>query len=162
MSSIKDLKTVSPEFLSFDEEDFQQQLLPVLRNAKNQESLQAWKTIMLQECKRALAKIFPFTATETEFLTNLIEKGEIHASLLTNESVMKTKIDNLPSLHWRTSTVKLSMQQNMKNLSQIEEELSLGKLIGSESHKHLRGENLRSEREKFTHNYPTEDQELRK
>ena len=37
----------------------------------------------------------------------------------------------------------------MKNLSQIEEQLSLGKLIGSKNHKHLRGEQLKSLCEKL-------------
>ncbi|OGN65105.1 MAG: hypothetical protein A3E80_00840 [Chlamydiae bacterium RIFCSPHIGHO2_12_FULL_49_9] len=101
MSSMIDFHKISPEFLSFDEGDFQQKLLPVLRNAKTQEDHQFWKEIRFQECKEALARLFPFTDQEMEFLRCLIQKGEIHASLLTDEPVMQAKIDNLPSLHRR-------------------------------------------------------------
>ena len=149
MSSIQDLQQISPEFLSFDERDFQQQLLPVLRNTKNQEDSRLWKNTKLHECKQALAKLFPFHAKEMEFLETLIEKGEINASLLTHEPVMQNKIENLPSLLWRASLAKLPSQQIMKNLSQIEERLSLGKLIGSENYKHLQGEKLRAACEKL-------------
>lgn len=143
MSSIKDFQKISPEFLLFDEDDFQQQLLPVLRNTKNQEDYQSWKVTKFQECKRALAMLFPFTERESEFLKGLIEKGKIKASLLTDEPFMQTKIESLPLLHWRASLAQSSIQQNMKNLSQIEEQLSLGKLIGSKDYRHFRGEQLK-------------------
>jgi predicted nucleotidyltransferase component of viral defense system len=103
MSSIKDFKKISPEFLMFDEGDFRQQLLPVLRNAKKQTDHHSWKVAKLQECKRALEELLPFADHEKEFLKNLSEKGEIQASLLTNDPLMKTKIENLPLLRWRAS-----------------------------------------------------------
>ena len=112
MSSIKDFQNISPGSLLFDESDFQQQLLPVLRNVKNQDDHRSWKITKLQECKQALAKLIPFKTQEIEFLKNLIEKGEICASLLTNEPAMQTKIENLPSLQWRSALAKLPMQQN--------------------------------------------------
>jgi hypothetical protein len=117
MSSIKDVHNISPGSLLFDEGDFQQQLLPVLRNSKNQKDHQLWKATKLQECKQALAKLLPFKAQEIEFLRNLIENGEIYASLLTNEPGMQTKIENLPSLQWRASLAKLPIQQNIKDPS---------------------------------------------
>lgn len=103
MSSMKDIQEISPEFLLFDEADFRQQLLPVMRNNKNEQDHRSWKEIKLQECKQALAPLFPFTEQEGEFLKILIEKGEIRASLLTNEPIMQSKIEKLPSLHWRAS-----------------------------------------------------------
>jgi hypothetical protein len=111
MSSIQDFQQLSPESLLFDESDFQQQLLPVLRNTKNQEDYRLWKTTKFHECKQALAKLFPFKIQEVEFLKNLIKKGEIHASLLTNEPTMQSKIENLPALLWRTALAKLPMPQ---------------------------------------------------
>jgi hypothetical protein len=128
----------------FDETDFRQQLLPVLRNTKNEQDHRSWKDIKLQECKQALATLFPFTEQEAEFLKILTEKGEIRPSLLTNEPLMQSKIGKLPSLHWRASLIQSALQQEMKTLSQIEEQLSLGKLIGSKEYKHLRGEQLKS------------------
>src|ERR1700722_3074600 len=101
MSSIKDFQKISPEFLLFDETDFQQQLLPVLRNAKKQTDHHSWKGIKLQECKQALEKLLPFADHEKEFLKNLSEKGEIRASLLASEPRMQAKIENLPLLRWR-------------------------------------------------------------
>ncbi|OGN55762.1 MAG: hypothetical protein A2796_01175 [Chlamydiae bacterium RIFCSPHIGHO2_01_FULL_44_39] len=66
MSSIKNPQEISPESLLFDETDFRQQLLPVLRNTKNEQDHRSWKDIKLQECKQALAKLFPFTEQERE------------------------------------------------------------------------------------------------
>ncbi len=149
MSSIKNPQEISPESLLFDEVDFRQQLLPVLRNTKNEQDSRSWKEIKLQECKQALATLFPFTEQEAQFLKILTEKGEIRASLLTNEPVIQSKIEKLPSLHWRASLVQSAPKQEMKTLSQIEEQLSLGKLIGSKEYKHLRGEQLKSFCEKL-------------
>jgi predicted nucleotidyltransferase component of viral defense system len=106
MSSIKDPQAISPESLLFDEVDFRQQLLPVLRNAKKEQDHQFWKERRLQECKQALAILFPFTEQEGEFLKILLEKGEIHASLLTSEPTMQFKIEKLPLLQWRASLVQ--------------------------------------------------------
>lgn len=119
MSSIEDVHSISPEFLSLDEKDFQQQLIPVLRNGKNQRDHQIWKTIKLQECKEALTILFPFTEDEVEFLKNLIEKGKILAPLLTNEPSMQAKIERLPLLHWRASLSKATEQQNLKSLVEV-------------------------------------------
>ena len=117
MSSIKNPQEISPESLLFDEANFRQQLLPVLRNIKNEQDHRSWKEIKLQECKQALATLFPFTEQEREFLKILIEKGEIRASLLTNEPAMQSKIEKLPSLHWRASLVQPAALQGTKNLS---------------------------------------------
>jgi predicted nucleotidyltransferase component of viral defense system len=149
MSSIKNSQEISPESLIFDEIDFLNQLLPVLRNTKDEQDHRSWKEIKLHECKQALAALFPFTEQEKEFLRILVEKGEIRASLLTSEHTMQSKIEKLPSLLWRASLVQLSTEQEMKNLLQIEEQLSLGELIGSKDHKHLRGEQLKLFCEKF-------------
>jgi len=110
MSSIQNFQKISPEFLLFDESDFQQQLLPVLRNEKKQSDHHSWKVAKLQECKQALEKLLPFADHEKEFLKNLSKKGEIRASLLTSEPLMQTKIENLPLLRWRASLVQSSTQ----------------------------------------------------
>lgn len=141
MSSIKNPQLISPQSLMFDEADFRQQLLPVLRNTKNEQNYRAWKEIKLQECKQALASLFPFTEQEAEFLKTLIEKGEIRASLLTNEPAMQSKIEKLPSLHWRASLAQQTVK--MKNIFQVEGQLSLGKVLVSKDHKHLRGKHLK-------------------
>ena len=112
MSSIKNPQVISPESILFDEDDFQQQLLPVLRNIKKREEQHSWKRVKLQECKAALARLLPFTDREMEFLKSLIENGEIRASLLTNDSLMQSKIESLPLLHWRSSLAQSSMLQH--------------------------------------------------
>ncbi|MCX6991382.1 MAG: nucleotidyl transferase AbiEii/AbiGii toxin family protein [Chlamydiae bacterium] len=103
MSSIKEFEKILPEALLFDESDFQQQLLPVLRNSKKQADHHSWKVTKLQECKQALEKLLPFADNEKEFLKDLIEKGEIRASLLTSDHLMQSEIENLPLLRWRSS-----------------------------------------------------------
>ena len=72
-------RAISPDALLFDESDFRQQLLPVLRNAKKQVNYHAWKASKLQECKQGLEKLLPFVDHEIEFLKNLNENGKIQA-----------------------------------------------------------------------------------
>jgi predicted nucleotidyltransferase component of viral defense system len=110
MSSIKDFQNISPKTLLFDEDDFQQQLLPVLRNAKSQADHHEWKAGKLLECKQALKKLLPFANNEREFLKNLREKGQIQAMLLTNDPLMQTKIENLPLLLWKASLTRSNLQ----------------------------------------------------
>lgn len=110
MSSIKDFQKISPEFLLFDESDFRQQLLPVLRNAKKQTDHHSWKVAKLQECRQALEELLPFDDHEKEFLKNLSEKGKIQATLLTNDPLMQVKIENLPLLLWRASLAEFNKQ----------------------------------------------------
>lgn len=111
MSSIKNPQELTPESILFNEADFRQQLLPVLRNIKNEQDYLLWKEKRLNKCKNALAMLFPFTEQEAEFLKILIENGEIRASLLSNESIMQSKIENLPLLHWRASLVQSSVHR---------------------------------------------------
>lgn len=110
MSSIRDFQKISPEALLFDEGDFQQQLLPVLRNTKKQVNHHAWKAAKLLECKQGLEKLLPFADHEKEFLENLNEKGNILAKLLTNDPLMQSKIENLPLLRWKASLVGSNKQ----------------------------------------------------
>lgn len=110
MSSIRDFQKISPKALLFDENDFQQQLLPVLRNAKKQADRHAWKGAKLLECKQGLEKLLPFADHEIEFLKNLNENGKIQPMLLTNDPVMQSKIENLPLLRWKASLVTSNKQ----------------------------------------------------
>lgn len=83
MSSIKDFQKITPEALLFDEGDFQQQLLPVLRNAKKQADHHSWKEAKLQECKQALKKLLPFTDHESDeaHLVNGIHQAIVPSDL---------------------------------------------------------------------------------
>ena len=119
MSSIKDFQKISPEALLFDEGDFQQQLLPVLRNAKKQANHHAWKAAKLEECKQGLEKLLPFADHEMEFLKKLSNKGDIQASLLTGDSIMQSKIEKLPLLRWRASLTQSFAQHKESSLNDI-------------------------------------------
>jgi len=102
MSSM-DWRTISSENLSYDGQEFHNQLLPVSsqKNLFLQRDAQKWADRMIQECRQKFQLLLPFSEHEKEFLHSLSENGEIRASLLTNDSAMKTKIEHLPLLKWR-------------------------------------------------------------
>ncbi|MEM7174732.1 MAG: nucleotidyl transferase AbiEii/AbiGii toxin family protein [Chlamydiota bacterium] len=111
MSSIKSPHDISSGDLLFNRDDFQKQLVPVLRNVKSQNALQLWQTTKLEQCKRALSLLFPFNKQEKEFLKNLTEKGEVISSLLTNDLMMQAKIEKMPLLKWKASRVQKKKDQ---------------------------------------------------
>lgn len=114
MSSISNPEEISLDLIQFDENDFRHQLLPVLRKIKHEQYQESSEELKLRECKEALMLLLPFTENERNFLKSLIEKGEIHAPLLTEEPTMQSKIEQLPLLHWKISLVQSFAHQGMK------------------------------------------------
>ena len=104
----KDWRTISLEDINFDPQEIEHSLLPVLRT-KTLEGIdddkEGWASRLKEECREALKIVLPFTDSEHEFLDQLLDHGEIHAELLTSDSVTQEKIQLHPLLQWKVNKV---------------------------------------------------------
>ncbi len=67
--------------------------------------VEAWAKRLVTECQEALAKLLPFRENEIEFLERLQRKGEIAATLISNDNDFCRRIIQHPSLLWRMQRV---------------------------------------------------------
>jgi len=90
----KDWRTVSIEDLDFDASELARQLMPTLNIEIQKENMPTAKfgEKLLGNCKKALSSVLPLVDTEMEFLSWLLDKGEINPSILTSD---KTLIRNI-------------------------------------------------------------------
>lgn len=103
----RDWRTVSAEDISFDEREFERQLLPTLRSgmiAAGQ--IREFGEKLVAECREALSALLPFTSGESEFLDRLLDSGQISSELLTDDKGLQAKINNHPWLKWKAQNVR--------------------------------------------------------
>jgi hypothetical protein len=60
----------------------------------------------VEECRKALSVVLPFTDAEREFLDLLLGKGKIDASILTDDAALKLRIQTQPMLEWKAFNVR--------------------------------------------------------
>ena len=103
-----DWRTVSPESVGFELGELREQLLPVLRSAafRGDRELKAWADGLVEDCRKGLSMLFPFTKAEREFLDRVLDHGEIRAELLTDDEALAGRIAQHPSLAWKAQNVK--------------------------------------------------------
>jgi predicted nucleotidyltransferase component of viral defense system len=103
----KDWRIVSRQNLDFSPADLARQLVPLLRGPLpgNQEPVKDGARLV-EECRRALGVILPFTEPELEFLNILLDKGEIASSLLTSDVELQERINQHPMLEWKALHVR--------------------------------------------------------
>ena len=63
-------------------------------------------TRLVEECRRSMTRILPFTEAETEFLDLLFDKGEIAPPLLTKDPKLQKRIKQQPLLEWKALNVR--------------------------------------------------------
>jgi len=104
----KDWRTVSVDDLTFDPIDLKRQLFPMLRldSIEAQTAPEEYGTHLVEECRKYLSFVLPFTDAEREFLDLLLDKGEIDATILTVNTVLRQRIQNQPMLKWKALNVK--------------------------------------------------------
>jgi predicted nucleotidyltransferase component of viral defense system len=104
----KDWRTVSEEDISYGAAELANELIPVLRTDALSEvhASETWVARLIQECRRAISIVLPFTKNEREFLDHLLDRGEIYPSLITDDEEMMKKIQNHPGLQWKALNVK--------------------------------------------------------
>jgi hypothetical protein len=61
---------------------------------------------LVEESRKALSAVLPFTENELTFLDLLLEKGEIDSSLLTADAALRQRIQRQPLLEWKALNVR--------------------------------------------------------
>ncbi|MBI1996363.1 MAG: nucleotidyl transferase AbiEii/AbiGii toxin family protein [Deltaproteobacteria bacterium] len=104
----KDWRKVSTDDVNFKLDELKNFLLPLLRTSTVQAlgTVEGWATRLVSECKEGLSIVLPFEEHENEFLSRLLDHGEIKSSLLTGDEEMITKIENHPGLLWKALNVR--------------------------------------------------------
>ena len=104
----KDWRTVSIEGVDYDESELAGLLAPTLRVRRpaGQARLAEYGAQLLEETRRSLAFLLPFTEAEQEFLDLLLDKGEIDATLLTSDTRLQQRIRTQPLLEWKALNVR--------------------------------------------------------
>ncbi|HEC61403.1 MAG TPA: nucleotidyl transferase AbiEii/AbiGii toxin family protein [bacterium] len=104
----KDWRTVSIEDMDFDPAELARQLIPTLhvRAIEEQGSSAEYGVQLVEECRKALSVVLPFTDPEREFLDLLLDKGKIDASILTDDAALQLRIQTQPMLEWKALNVR--------------------------------------------------------
>lgn len=104
----KDWRAVSVDDVRLDAGEMTRQLAPTLRTGSLQKlgTPVEYGSRLVEECRRTLSVVLPFTETEMEFLNLLLDKGEIVPSLLTTDIELQDRIIRQPLLKWKAINVK--------------------------------------------------------
>ena len=104
----KDWRTVSVDDVDYDGLQLARHLGPTLRSRtpRDQASLTAFGTQLVEELREALSAVLPLTAAERAFLDLLLEKGEIDATILTSDTTLQQRIHAQPLLAWKALNVR--------------------------------------------------------
>jgi len=104
----KDWRTVSIKEVDFDTAELGRQLIPALhvRTIQEKDSPVEYGTQLVEECKKKLSIVLPFTDAEQEFLNLLLDKGEINAKILTADTKLQERIQRQPLLEWKALNVR--------------------------------------------------------
>jgi predicted nucleotidyltransferase component of viral defense system len=104
----KDWRTISIEEIDFDIAELTRQLLPVLhpRAIPADYTPEDYGKSLVEQCRRALSIVLPFTDAEQTFLHELLDKGEVQPSILTDNKTLQERILRQPMLRWKAMHVK--------------------------------------------------------
>ncbi len=104
----RDWRTVSADDVDFDSVELARQLAPTLRARppRDQEALAGYGARLVEESRRALSAVLPFTDAERAFLDLLLDRGEIDGSLLTADTTLQQRIRAQPLLEWKALNVR--------------------------------------------------------
>ena len=104
----KDWRTISVEDVDYQGEELIDQLTPTLHThlSREQSSSVKYGTKLVDECRKALSVVLPFTDAEKAFLNLLLDEGEIDATILTSDPTLQKRIQAQPQLQWKALNVK--------------------------------------------------------
>lgn len=104
----KDWRMVSVKDVDFDPAELTRQLVPLLRikAIEPQKEALVQGNRLVEECRKGLSTVLPFTENELAFLDLLLEKGEVDSTLLTNDPDLQQRIQKQPLLEWKAINVR--------------------------------------------------------
>lgn len=102
----RDWRTVALEDVSFNKDELEIQLRPVLREGGITIPGEEWGMRLVEKCRNALHIVLPLSPAELEFLDRLLDHGEIVPTLLTADSYMAQRLAEHPMLEWKAQNVR--------------------------------------------------------
>lgn len=103
----RDWRTVSVDDVAFDPAELSGQLVPALRiGAVQVPSAVDYGNSLVDECRKALVALLPFSDAERAFLDLLLDDGVVDATLLTSDEVLQRRIQAQPLLEWKAQNVR--------------------------------------------------------
>jgi hypothetical protein len=104
----RDWRTISIEDVKFEAVRQADQLLFTLQASEfgNFGSSAEYGAKLVEDCRKALAAVLPFTDAERKFLDLLLDKGEIDPAILTNDAALQERIREQPLLEWKAINVR--------------------------------------------------------
>jgi predicted nucleotidyltransferase component of viral defense system len=104
----KDWRSISIEDVTFDPAELVTKLMPTLHGTAVPEGMSPddYGRKLVAECKAELSKVLPLNENEIMFLDELLEKGRIDASLLTEDAKLRHRIESHPLLAWKALNVR--------------------------------------------------------
>lgn len=103
----KDWRSISLTDVTYDSQELENQLVPVLSESLVAGiKLKEWTETLVEECRQSLNNILlPLNDNEIEFLTMCNDSGEIRPDLLTADGALQSKIAAHPLLKWKAQNV---------------------------------------------------------
>ncbi|AFM28229.1 nucleotidyl transferase AbiEii/AbiGii toxin family protein [Desulfomonile tiedjei] len=103
----KDWRSVQVSDVDFTERELKKELMPLLRKeAQELEYVTQWAERLVEETRKALESLLPFTEEEREFLDRLLDHGEIMPALLTGDGELAKRLGEHPGLQWKALNVR--------------------------------------------------------
>lgn len=97
-----DWRTVQVDDIAYEPDELRDQLLPVVRQAalpNNDPTL--WAQTLMDGCREGVSLVLPLREKERQFLDDLLDRGEIHPELLTDDPSMVDRIARHPAVQWK-------------------------------------------------------------
>jgi hypothetical protein len=76
------------------------------RSIQNRGASSEYGAWLVEECRKGLSAVLPFSDKEREFLDSLLDKGEIDATILTPDKTLQKLIQSQPLLEWKALNVR--------------------------------------------------------
>jgi predicted nucleotidyltransferase component of viral defense system len=101
-------------------------LVPLLREADTRANDAADVEALAQKAHALLSRVLPLTQAEVEFVSDINDKGLIHASLLTSDGALADIIAQHPSLAWKVQNVRRfkGLDEDAQDITVTERRLS--------------------------------------
>ena len=104
----KDWRRISIEDITFNTKEIDRTLLPLLRSnmISNKKEKSQFAERLINECRDRISKVFPFTESEMEFLSQILDKGKILPDLITSDTELQNRIERHPMLLWKVNNIR--------------------------------------------------------
>jgi len=104
----EDWRRISINDLTLEPREVQDALIPTLRagTIASNKSPTEYRRELLDECRRLVGPLLPFTKSETKFFDLLLEEGKVSADLITSDADLRERIAHHPLLEWKAVNVR--------------------------------------------------------